>query len=68
VIAAFRTAFPENHWVITLLDEFFRCPCHGQAWLSIASLPGKMVDSRILMDRLGMMTHLGMIPGGTAAT
>ena len=26
------------------------------------SCVGKMVDSRILMDRLGMMTQLGVIP------
>jgi hypothetical protein len=31
-------------------------------------VPGKMMDSRILMDGLGMMTQLGGIPAKKAVT
>jgi steroid delta-isomerase-like uncharacterized protein len=91
VIAAFRTAFPDIHWVIeemvaegdkvfsrftwhgTHRDEFFGIPATGseitvKGMVVDRVVAGKMVDSRILMDGLGMMTQLGVIPAQKADT
>jgi steroid delta-isomerase-like uncharacterized protein len=85
VIAAFRTAFPDIHWVIeemvaegdkvfsrftwhgTHRDKFFGIPATGReivvrGMVVDRVVAGKMVDSLILMDGLGMMTQLGVIP------
>jgi steroid delta-isomerase-like uncharacterized protein len=91
VIAAFRTAFPDIHWVIeemvgegdkvfsrftwhgTHRSEFFGVPATGRE-IAVKGMvvdrvvAGKMVDSRILMDGLGMMTQLGVIPSEKAVT
>jgi predicted ester cyclase len=53
VISAFRTAFPDIHWVI---DEMVK----GMVVDRVVA--GKIVESRILMDSLGMMRQLGVIP------
>src|SRR6516165_7484868 len=87
VISAFRTAFPDIHWVIeemvgegekvfsrftwrgTHRGEFFGVSATGRQ-ITVKGMvidrlaAGKMVDSRILMDGLGMMTQLGVIPAG----
>src|SRR6202011_1585156 len=89
VIGAFRTAFPDIHWVIeemvgegdkvfsrftwhgTHRSEFFGVPATGRE-IAVKGMvvdrvvPGNMVDSRILMDGLGMMTQLGVIPSEKA--
>jgi steroid delta-isomerase-like uncharacterized protein len=85
VIAGFRTAFPDIHWVIEEMvaegDKVFtrftwRGTHRGEFFGVLETdkqitvkgmvvdrvLAGKMVDSRILMDSLGMMTQLGVIP------
>jgi steroid delta-isomerase-like uncharacterized protein len=91
VISAFRTAFPDIHWVIeemvgegdkvfsrftwhgTHRGEFFGVPATGRQ-IAVKGMvvdrvvAGKMVDSRILMDGLGMMTQLGVIPSEKAVT
>ena len=91
VIAAFRTAFPDIHWVIeemvaegdkvfsrftwngTHRGEFFGVPATGKQ-ITVKGVVvdrvvnGQMVDSRILMDGLGMMTQLGVIPQDKAST
>jgi steroid delta-isomerase-like uncharacterized protein len=91
VIAAFRTAFPDIHWVIeemvaegdkvfsrftwngTHRGEFFGVPATGKQ-ITVKGvvvdrvLNGQMVDSRILMDGLGMMTQLGVVPQDKAST
>jgi steroid delta-isomerase-like uncharacterized protein len=91
VIAAFRTAFPDIHWVIeemvaegdkvfsrftwngTHRGEFFGVPATGKQITVKGAvidrvLNGQMVDSRILMDGLGMMTQLGVVPQDKAST
>jgi len=91
VIPAFRTAFPDIHWVIeemvgeadkvfsrftwhgTHRGEFFGVPATGRQ-INVKGMAvdrivaGKMVDSRILMDGLTMMTQLGVIPMEKAGT
>ena len=85
VLASFRTAFPDIHWVIeemvaegdkvfsrftwsgTHRAEFFGVPATGKQITVKGTvidrvLDGKMVDSRILMDGLSMMTQLGVFP------
>src|SRR6476620_6386225 len=85
VIGAFRTAFPDIHWVIeemigegekvfsrftwegTHRGEFFGIPTTGKqikvkGMVVDRVVAGKMVESRILMDGLSMMTQLGVIP------
>src|SRR6202048_403646 len=91
VIAAFRTAFPDIHWVIEEMvgegDKVFsRFTWHGThrgEFFGVAAtgrkitvkgtvvdrvVAGKMVESRILMDSLGMMRQLGVIPVETTVT
>jgi steroid delta-isomerase-like uncharacterized protein len=84
VIAAFRTAFPDIHWVIeeivaeedkvfsrftwhgTHRGEFFGVPATGKQ-ITVKGMvvdrvvAGKIVESGILMDTLGMMRQLGFI-------
>jgi steroid delta-isomerase-like uncharacterized protein len=84
VISAFRTAFPDIHWVIeemvaegdkvfsrftwhgTHRGEFFDVPGTGKQ-ISVKGMvvdrvvASKMVESRILMDGLGMMRQLGVV-------
>jgi steroid delta-isomerase-like uncharacterized protein len=84
VISAFRTAFPDIHWVIeemvaegdkvfsrftwhgTHRGEFFGVPGTGKQ-ISVKGMvvdrvvASKMVESRILMDGLGMMRQLGVV-------
>ena len=85
VIAAFRTAFPDIHWVIeemvgegdkvfsrftwngTHRGEFFGIPATGKqvmvkGMVVDSVLNGRMIESRILMDQLNLMTQLGVIP------
>jgi steroid delta-isomerase-like uncharacterized protein len=91
VISAFRTAFPDIHWVIEEMvgegDKVFsRFTWHGThrgEFFGVAAtgrkitvkgtvvdrvVAGKMVESRILMDSLGMMRQLGVIPVEKAVT
>jgi predicted ester cyclase len=93
VVAAFRSAFPDMHWVIEeMVGEgdyvFSRLTWRGthqgefmgilptgrritvKGMVLDRVVDGKMVESRILMDGLGMMAQLGVIPaskGDTAA-
>jgi steroid delta-isomerase-like uncharacterized protein len=84
VIAAFRTAFPDIHWVIeeivaeedkvfsrftwhgTHRGEFFGVPATGKQ-ITVKGMvvdrvvAGKMAESRILMNTLGMVRQLGFI-------
>lgn len=85
MIAAFRTAFPDIHWVIeemvgegdkvfsrftwngTHRGEFFGIPATGKqvmvkGMVVDSVLNGRMIESRILMDQLNLMTQLGVIP------
>src|SRR6476646_138559 len=85
VIGAFRTAFPDIHWVIeemigegekvfnrftwhgTHRGEFFGVPATGKStkvkgMVVDRVVVGKMAESPILMDGLGMMKQFGVIP------
>ena len=59
--------FSRFTWSGTHRDEFFGVPATGRritvkGMVIDSVVEGKMVDSRILMDGLGMMTQLGVIP------
>src|SRR5271165_2848184 len=65
--------FSRFTWHGTHRGEFFGVPATGRQ-ISVKGMvvdrvvAGKMVDSRILMDGLGMMTQLGVIPSEKAVT
>jgi steroid delta-isomerase-like uncharacterized protein len=66
-------AFSRFTWHGTHRSEFFGVPATGRE-IAVKGMvvdrvvAGKMVDSRILMDGLGMMTQLGVIPSEKAVT
>jgi steroid delta-isomerase-like uncharacterized protein len=85
IIAMFRDAFPDIHWVSDeiiaagekVVTRFTWTGTHRGAFLGIPATGksvtvkgvvidrlsgGKMADSRILMDSLGMMQQFGVIP------
>lgn len=85
IIAIFRAAFPDIHWVADetisagekVVTRFTWTGTHHGAFLGIPPtskfvqvkgvvidriVSGKMTDSRILMDTLGLMQQLGVIP------
>jgi steroid delta-isomerase-like uncharacterized protein len=65
--------FSRFTWHGTHRGEFFGVPATGRQ-IAVKGMvvdrvvAGKMVDSRILMDGLGMMTQLGVIPAEKAVT
>jgi steroid delta-isomerase-like uncharacterized protein len=65
--------FSRFRWHGTHRGEFFGVPATGRQ-ITVKGMvvdrvvAGKMVDSRILMDGLGMMTQLGVIPAEKAVT
>ena len=65
--------FSRFTWHGTHRSEFFGVPATGRE-IAVKGMvvdhvvAGKMVDSRILMDGLGMMTQLGVIPSEKAVT
>jgi|SRR5262245_22142828 steroid delta-isomerase-like uncharacterized protein len=65
--------FSRFTWHGSHRGEFFGVPATGRQ-IAVKGMvvdrvvAGKMVDSRILMDGLGMMTQLGVIPAEKAVT
>ena len=85
VLAQFRSAFPDIHWVISemvaegdkVVTRFSWTGTHRDTFLGIPGTgkhvevkgvvidrleSGKMADSRILMDTLGLLQQLGVVP------
>jgi predicted ester cyclase len=59
-------------WTGTHLGEFFGIPATGrqvsvEAWTKDRYRDGRLVQSRIIMDVVGMLTQLGVIPAPPAA-
>jgi steroid delta-isomerase-like uncharacterized protein len=73
MVAEGDKVFSRFNWSGTQRAEFFGVPATGKQITVKGTvidrvLDGKMVDSRILMDGLGMMTQLGVIPAAKPAT
>ena len=73
MVAEGDKVFSRFTWNGTHRGEFFGVPATGKQITVKGAvidrvLNGQMVDSRILMDGLGMMTQLGVIPQDKAST
>ena len=73
MVAEGDKVFSRFTWNGTHRGEFFGVPATGKQITVKGAvidrvLNGQMVDSRILMDGLGMMTQLGVVPQDKAST